>query len=124
MHTKREVVAFDASTINREIDHIVRCARGADERVVTIGPLVLFSTATGDAWILDPSDGCGHCLCRNGARIPLPVVDRQEHVAIEWTGSYRIEGDAFAFADSRGSVRTVLGYPTREIRAAAARLAR
>jgi hypothetical protein len=123
-HTGREVAAFDTSTINREIDYIVRRALEADGRVVTLGPLILFSTETRDAWILDPSDGRGRCLCRDGSRTPLSVVDRGDQVAIEWTASYQIEGDAFAFVDSRGSLRTVLGYPTREIQAAAARIAR
>jgi hypothetical protein len=123
-HTRREHATFDASAINREIDYIVRRALDADGRVVTIGPLILFSTETGDAWILDPSDGRGHRLCHDGSRASLAVIDLGDQVAIEWTGSYQIEGDAFAFVDSRGGVRTVLGYPTREICAAAARLAR
>lgn len=121
---RQEDAAFDASTIKRETDYIVRRALEGDGRVVTLGPLILFSTETGDAWILDPSDDRGHCLCRDGSRIPLTVVDRGEQIAIEWTGSYEIEGDGFTFVDLRSRVRTVLGYPTREIQAAAARLAR
>ena len=90
---------------------------------MTLGPLILFSTETRDAWILlDPSDSRGHCLCRDGSCAPLTIVHRGDQLAIEWTGSYQIEGDAFTFVDLRSSVRTVLGYPTREIQAAAARL--
>ena len=121
---RQEVATFDASTIKGETDYIARRALQADGRVVTLGPLILFSTETGDAWILDPSDGRGHCLCRDGSRAPLTVVDRGDQVAIEWTGSYQIDGEAFTFVSLRGGVRTVLGYPTREIQAAAARLAR
>lgn len=113
-------VAFDTGSIRREMEYIVSRALEADARVVALGPLVLFSTAGGDAWILDPSDGRAHCLCRGGARMPLAVTDRDDQIAIEWTGSCRIEGDAFTFADSEGRIRTVLGYPTRQIQAAAA----
>lgn len=123
-HTRQDAATFNVSAIKRETDYIVRRALEADGRVVTLGPLILFSTATGDAWILDPSDGRGHCLCRDGFRTGLTVVDREDRVAIEWTGSYQIEGEAFTFMDLRGSVRTVLGYPTREIQTAVARLAR
>jgi hypothetical protein len=39
-----------------EVRYILRRAAEHDGRVVTIGQLVLFSTETGDAWLLDPSD--------------------------------------------------------------------
>src|SRR6201989_1221723 len=39
-----------------EVRYILRRAAEHDGRVVTIGPLVLFSTETGDAWLLDPAD--------------------------------------------------------------------
>jgi len=39
---RQEDAAFDASTIKRETDYIVRRALEADGRVVTLGPLILF----------------------------------------------------------------------------------
>jgi len=39
-----------------EVRHIQRRAAARDDRVVAIGELVLFSTETGDAWVLDPTD--------------------------------------------------------------------
>ena len=36
-----------------EVRYIQRRAADHDGRVVTVGPLVLFSTETGDAWLLD-----------------------------------------------------------------------
>src|SRR5436853_7057356 len=43
-----------------EVRYILRRAAEHDGRVVTIGQLVLFSTETGDAWLLDPSDQLAH----------------------------------------------------------------
>lgn len=117
-----EHAAFDTSAIKRETDYIVQLALEEDARVVTLGPLILFSTGTRDAWILDPSGCLAHCLCYEGSRTPLGIADRGDQIAIEWTSSYRIDGEAFTFADSGGRVRTVLGYPTREIQASAARV--
>ena len=37
-----------------EVHYIQRRAADYDSRIVTIGQLVLFSTETGDAWLLDP----------------------------------------------------------------------
>jgi hypothetical protein len=39
-----------------EVRYIQQCAADHDGRVVTVGQLVLFSTETGDAWLLDPAD--------------------------------------------------------------------
>jgi hypothetical protein len=37
-----------------------------DGRFVTVGPLALFSTETGDAWLLDPKDHLAARLARDG----------------------------------------------------------
>ena len=42
-----------------EVRYIQRSAADHDGRVVTVGQLVLFSTETGDAWLLDPA-GSGY----------------------------------------------------------------
>ena len=39
-----------------EIRYIQRRAAEHDGRYVTVGSLALFSTDTGDAWLLDPED--------------------------------------------------------------------
>jgi hypothetical protein len=39
-----------------EVRYIQRRAAIRDGRIVTIGQLILFSTETGDAWLLDPAD--------------------------------------------------------------------
>src|ERR1700674_215881 len=49
-----------------EIRYIQRRAADHDGRLVTLGQLVLFSTQTGDAWLLDRSDH----LATRIARIP------------------------------------------------------
>jgi len=106
----------------RETEYIVRLAREGEGRIVTLGPLLLFSTPSGDAWVLDLPDGHAHCLPRDGSHTPLAIEDRGQQIAIDWPGSYEIRGETFTFADSREGTRTVLGYPTREIQAAAAKL--
>src|ERR1700749_1715507 len=49
-----------------EVRYILRRAAEHDGRVVTIGQLILFSTETGDAWLLDPSDQLAARLARDG----------------------------------------------------------
>lgn len=49
-----------------EIRYIQRRATEHDGRFVTVGPLALFSTETGDAWLLDPKDHLAVRLARDG----------------------------------------------------------
>jgi hypothetical protein len=61
-----------------EVRYIQRRAADHDGRIVTIGRLVLFSTETGDAWLLDPADRLAARLARDGetnrstSRKPIP----------------------------------------------------
>src|SRR5499427_6818048 len=49
-----------------EVRYVQRCAARHDGRIVTIGQLILFSTETGDAWLLDKDDGLAAPLARDG----------------------------------------------------------
>jgi hypothetical protein len=99
-----------------EVRYIVRRAAEHDGRVVTIGQLVLFSSETGDAWIVDRDDHLALRLARDGDPEPFHIEETDTSFAIDWKGSYRIEGQAFVYTD-RDTGRTImaLGYPTKKI---------
>ena len=82
-----------------EIRYIQRRAADHDGRVVTVGQLVLFSTETGDAWLLDPADQLAARLARDGDREPIHIEENDTTFAIGWKGRYRIEGPAFIYVD-------------------------
>ena len=99
-----------------------RCATSSsgptnhDRRIVTIGQLILFSTETGDAWLLDRTDLLAARLARNGEAEPVRIVETAARFAIEWKGSYRIDGPAFLYSDhDTGRAITILGYPTDKL---------
>jgi hypothetical protein len=99
-----------------EVRYIQRRASQYDSRIVTFGPLLLFSTETGDAWMLDPSDQLATPLARDGDTLTVHIEDTPNNFAVEWRGSYRIDGALFVFRDNASSnVRTILGYPTNQI---------
>jgi hypothetical protein len=85
---------------------------------LTVGNLVLFSTRTRDAWLLDPEDDVAVCLCREGKPQPFRIIDAPNNFAIEWTASFAIEGEAFVVQERSGRVVVINGYPTIEISAA------
>jgi len=100
----------------KEIKYIQRRAAEHDGRFVTIGPLALFSTETGDAWIVDPSDQLAARLTRDGDPEPIDFEETDTNFAIDWKGNYCIEGRAFVYADRKsGRVTAILGYPTAKI---------
>ena len=102
-------------SIKGEIDHIVRCAAHCDARVVSLPPLVFFSTETGDAWVLDPEDNLALCLARDGDPYPVHIKETEQNYSIEWNSMYHIEDEWFMVAESSGRVRTIVGYPTELI---------
>jgi len=101
-----------------EIGYVTRLAQAEDSRIVTLGNLVLFSTRTRDAWLLDCEDGFALRVCRDGEPQPFRVIDALDTFAIEWTARFAIEGDAFVVYEESGRVVVIHGYPTAEISAA------
>jgi hypothetical protein len=54
-----------------EVHYIQRRAAEQDSRVVTLPLWLLFSTQTGDAWLLEPGDHLAVPLARQGDPLPL-----------------------------------------------------
>jgi hypothetical protein len=103
-----------------EVRYVQRRAARHDGRIVTIGQLILFSTETGDAWLLDKEDGLAAPLAQEGDPEPIHIKETDANFTIEWKGHYRIEGAAFIFVDWKShGTRTILGYPTRKLEHAA-----
>jgi hypothetical protein len=99
-----------------EIRYIQRRAAEHDGRVVTIGQLVLFSSETGDAWLLDRGDHFARRLARDGDPEPFHVEETDTSFAIDWKGHYRIEGAAFVYTDrDTGRTTAILGYPADKL---------
>lgn len=79
-----------------------------DGRIVTISQLILFSTDTGDAWLLDVTDHLAARLARDGDPEPIHLEETDASFAIEWPGSYRIKGPGFIDADRNiGRITTI-----------------
>ena len=97
-----------------EVEYIVGRATHFEARIVTLAQLVFFSTETGDAWVLDPEDGLALRLAADGSRLAFKIVETATTFVIEWTASYRLDGDSFVVTDASGQ-RVIYGYPAREL---------
>ena len=96
----RQIVAGRDFRLTGEVRYIQRHAADHRSRIVTVGELILFSTETGDAWLLDPADGLAARLARDGEREPIHIEETDTTFAIGWKGRYRIDGPAFVYSDN------------------------
>ena len=87
----KQMVEGKSFRLAEEVRYIQRRAADRDGRVVTVGQLVLFSTETGDAWLLDPSDQLAARLARDGDPEPIHIEENDSSFVIDWKGDYRIE---------------------------------
>jgi hypothetical protein len=101
----------------KEIRSIQRQAAEHDGRVVSIGPLVFFSTDTGDAWILEPAAALACRLAVGGDATEIFFEESETGYAIDWQGHYRIEGELFTYEERASHRRiTIGGYPVPLLR--------
>lgn len=99
-----------------EVRYIQRRAAQSDGRIVSVGPLILFSTETGDAWMLDPVDHLATPIARQRTALSVHIEDTHQNFAVQWTGNYQIDGDLFLYREKdSGNTRTIFGYPTARI---------
>ncbi len=112
---KKQVVTRDAINIQKEADYIVQRAQFGESRIIRLGTFVLFSTETGDAWLLDIEDELALCLAREGERLPFRIIDTPTQFGIEWAAKFFIENEMFVVMEYGGKVRSIFGYPTNEI---------
>jgi hypothetical protein len=99
-----------------EVHYIQERAAEQDSRLITLAQLLLFSTPTGDAWLLEPADRLAVPLAREGDPLPIYLEETDKNFTIGWTGTYCIDGQAFVYSEQNsGRVRTILGYTTRHI---------
>ena len=64
---------------------------------------------------MDPEDHLALCLARDGKRQAFSILETPMKFQVAWEAQYEIEGDAFILVTKDGGIRTILGYPVREI---------
>lgn len=99
----------------KEVDYIIDRSRDCDSRVVALGSLILFSTVTGDAWILDMNDDLALNLAVGGEKLSFEITETHESFNIGWTAKFHINKNEFVVYEASGKIRAFIGYPTREI---------
>src|SRR5689334_20111033 len=86
----KRIVEGQSFRLADEVRYIQRRAANQDGRVVTLGRLILFSTKTGDAWLLDPADRLAARLARNGESEPIHIEERSEEHTSELQSQFHL----------------------------------
>ena len=114
---KRHIAGKDFQ-LAEEIRYIQRRAAEYDGRWVTVGPLALFSTETGDAWLLDPADYLAVCVARDGDPEPVHLEGPIGISPSNGRAATASMVNSFVYT-GRTSARivSIFGYPTERIAA-------
>ena len=113
-------------TLSQEVDQVLKAEVNGEIVVIMTGPeitqegpLVLFSTGVGDAWLVDPDDNSAACLMWQGEKKPRPFRDLDDVIEIDWDGDFELNGQFVNFscpAIPEIGRRAVGGYPVEPIR--------
>lgn len=106
----------DSLHLAKEVRSIQNHAGEHDGRIVRIGPLVFFSTDTGDAWMLEPADHLAARLAVGGDPLPVDFEETETSFVIGWQGRYQIKGDTFIYEDNQSRrLNAIRGYPVKQL---------
>src|SRR5947208_16349305 len=94
----KRIVEGKSFRLADELRYIQRRAADHDGRIVTIGQLVLFSTETGDAWLLDPTDRLAARLARDCESETIHIEETDTTIAIGMTGRYLCVGPVLVYS--------------------------
>jgi hypothetical protein len=108
-------------SVNNEAKYIAQLAQKHEARIVTLGMLILFSTESGDAWMLDPTDSLALCLARAGEPLSYRIIETATNFVIDWDYQYQIEDDTFTVTSRVGRTSSIVGYQLEQIKIAIGR---
>ncbi|MDQ6878182.1 MAG: hypothetical protein M3082_10900 [Candidatus Dormibacteraeota bacterium] len=123
-HSQSERSAV-ASALIAECEAIAAAAEEGIVKIVMTGPeatasqpLVLFSTASRDAWLLDPEEDLALCLVWAGTKQPAAIDGQARGIQVAWDGTFELAGDFFKVDVRHPEIgaRAIGGYPLDELR--------
>jgi len=106
-------------SLNQEVELLQQAATEKRDTMKTLGVFVLFSTAAGDAWLLEITEADAIQVARGGDKVAVEIIENPETIEINWTHKFAVRHKNFvltAYADK--SEQEMAGYPTQRIAAA------
>ena len=103
-------------SVKIEVEKIQANANAGKAAVLALGVFVLFSTANGDAWLLEVTDMDAIQVARNGEKLAVQIEENPETIEINWTHKFDVKNRKFiltSYKDKSEEVRE--DYPVHTI---------
>lgn len=106
-------------TLSGEVKKIQQVAVAGKSEVRTIGVFVLFSSESGDGWLLELTEMDALLVARGGKALDIEIVESAETLEINWSHRFTIKDKQLrvtAYADKKEE--ELVGCPVHSIQAA------
>jgi hypothetical protein len=112
-------------TLKDAVDLI--CAAAGEKKQVfrELGVFLLFSTLSGDAWLLEITESDCVQLAHGGRLLDVPIDETSETIVVDWTHTFTVKDRRLEVASYEDKIITILpDAPTGAIQSAIRRIRR
>jgi len=103
-------------SVKMEVEKIQESAGAGKASVLALGVFVLFSTTSGDAWLLEVTDMDAIQVAKGGEKLPVQIEENPETIEINWTHKFDVKNKKFvltSYKDKSEEIRD--DYPGHTI---------
>lgn len=103
-------------SVKAEVEKIQKNAVAKKTAVLALGVFVLFSTDTGDAWLLEVTEMDAIQVAQDGNALAVQIEENPETIEINWTHKFEVKDKKFiltSYSDKSEQVRE--DYPAHTI---------
>ncbi|MBM9512530.1 YecA family protein [Desulfogranum marinum] len=110
-------------TLMNAIAKVQGAAKKKKEEFFELGVFIFFSSAKGDAWLLEVTDSDAVQVARDGEALEAPIEENSETIEINWSHTYALrEKKLFLTSYADQEEMQLSGAPTQQINAAMKRV--
>ena len=112
-----------APTLEAEIVKLRQSAEQRQVRFWELGVFLFFSTATGDAWLLEMTESDAVQVAHAGVATALQLEENAQTIAINWSHIFQLRGKQLMLTSYESKDEAILPLaPTQQIHAAIRRI--
>lgn len=106
-------------SLRNEIEKIQLDAMANKNIIRTLGVFVLFSTESGDGWVLEITDMDAVQVAAAGKKLDIEIDENSETIEVNWSHKFDVKDKKFVLTAYKDNAETVVeNYPTHAIHAA------
>lgn len=119
LQQKAKAVVAQHATLTQSVSALQAAAAARKETFGTLGVFILFSTAQGDAWLLEATEMDAVQVASSGKAITVEIEEGHGTLVVNWTNRFAVQDDGLAltaYADQNES--RLRDCPLQQIEAA------